>query len=50
MSKTNCELDLNPLFLTAIDTMKNTGDYLFITGRAGTGKYKLLDRIFSKSN
>ena len=50
MSKTNCELDLNPLFLTAIDTMENTGDYLFITGRAGTGKSKLLEYFRSQTN
>lgn len=50
MSKTNCELDLNPLFLTAIDTMENTGDYFFITGRAGTGKSKLLEYFRSQTN
>ena len=50
MSKTNCELDLNPLFLTALDTMENTGDYLFITGRACTGKSKLLEYFRSQTN
>ena len=43
MSKTDNELALNPIFLTAIEMMENTRSHLFITGRAGTGKSKLLE-------
>jgi len=43
MPKINSVLDLNPLFLTAINTMENTKDHIFVTGRAGTDKSRLLE-------
>ena len=36
------QLELNPLFLVALEQMENTNNHLFITGRAGTGKSRLL--------
>lgn len=50
MSKTDNELALNPIFLTAIEMMENTRSHLFITGRAGTGKSKLLEYFCEHTN
>lgn len=36
------ELDFNDEFVAAFDALENTGQHLFITGKAGTGKSTLL--------
>ncbi|MCX5667809.1 MAG: hypothetical protein NTY34_05830 [Candidatus Omnitrophica bacterium] len=36
------DLDLNDEFKSAFDSMENTAEHLFITGKAGTGKSTLL--------
>ena len=43
-------LDLNPLFLTAFNQMESTNDHVFITGRAGTGKSRLLKYFIEHTN
>ena len=43
-------LDLNPLFLTAFNQMGSTNDHVFITGRAGTGKSRLLQYFMEHTN
>ncbi len=43
------QLELNTLFLTALEQMENTNNHLFITGRAGTGKSRLLEHFREKT-
>ncbi len=45
-------LDFNPVFKRALETMENTSTNVFITGRAGTGKSTLLHyfRTHTKKN
>ena len=40
---TQTQIELNDQFRRALEIMENTGQNIFITGRAGTGKSTLLE-------
>jgi ATP-dependent DNA helicase PIF1 len=44
------ELDFNEEFVTAFEALENTGQHMFITGKAGTGKSTLLQYFRQKTS